>query len=167
MPNLDCNTDRGRIATADQVDAVQAVLASRNPGTTFASTALDASAVVDGFFVTANGVIAALAEVKTRETDEKTFWIQFNGEWLVTEQKLIDIQTISRLLVVPSYGILYLKPSRVVLFKQFTDKFGDWKIVFRTEQTATQATCNGGVANRVNAFIKMHHAHKFNMPAHI
>lgn len=160
---LDCVTPRGQIATADQMCAVRAVLATRKPGTTFANTSLEGAAVVDGFFVNRAGDVVAVAEVKTREMTEHQFWGEFKGTWLITHQKLLDIQTISRLLVIPSYGILYLKPSGVVLFRQLTNKAGEFVEEFQIERTATQATCNGGVAHRVNAFIPMHRAHRFSI----
>jgi hypothetical protein len=159
--HLDCNTPRGQIATDDQTAAVECVLKNRARGTSFANTSLEGAAVVDGFFINPVGDVVAVAEVKTREATEEQFWNQFQGEWLLTLHKLECAQTISRLLVLPFYGALYLKPSRVVLFRQICDKRGEWTVRFRTERTETKATCNGGTAHRINAFLPMHGAHKY------
>lgn len=154
--NLDINTERGQAAAADQLRAMEIVY-GRSGELCFLHTPTNEAAPIDGFVARGDYVIA-IAEVKSRDMTHEHLMRQFNGEWLLTMHKLADIAKLCGLLRLPGYGFLFCKPSRLVLAVILTDKDGRILCDYRTAQTETQATCNGGKANRVNAFIKMHSA---------
>jgi hypothetical protein len=77
----------------------------------------------------------------------------FGGEWLVTHQKLLDLQSVSRLLEIPSYGLLFHVPSNCVVVVTITNSEGEFVCRHREEDTKTQRSCNGGQALRRNSFI--------------
>jgi hypothetical protein len=151
MTALDINSPRGRIAAADQLRAVEIVFGGAN-GFNFFSTATDDAAAIDGFIVR-NSVITGLAEVKSRDMDYETLLGKYHGEWLLTFQKLLDIQKVSQLLHIPGYGLLFLIPSDMVLVLTLTNSLGTIVCRHREELTATKKTCNGGSIQRNNAYI--------------
>ncbi len=151
---LDINSARGRVAAADQLRATQIVF-TRSARFTFLQTDNRDKAAADGF-ITRDGFIIGVAEVKSRPglTIEKMMG-EFHGEWILTNQKLLDIQTISRLLAIPGYGLVYLPDSRLVLLVDLIDKDGLIICKHREAMTTTQATCNGGLATRKNSYIDL------------
>ena len=153
MTTLDINSPRGRIAAADQLRAVEIVFGGAN-GFNFFSTATDDAAAIDGFVVF-RGIINAVAEIKSRECTYENLMGPFKGEWLLSHQKLLDVQAISRLLRIPGYGFLFLVPSDMVLAVRLTGNDGTITCSYRVESTVSQATCNGGQAYRKNAFISV------------
>jgi hypothetical protein len=72
------------------------------------------------------------------------------------------LQTIANYIVasdtpVPLYGFLYFPDSKALLIKKIIEKSGE--ITARElKHTNTQATVNGGIAHRLNAFIPMNDA---------
>ena len=151
MTTLDINSPRGRIAAADQLRAVEIVFGGAN-GFNFFSTATDDAAAIDGFIVRSN-IITGVAEIKSRDTSYETLLGQYHGEWLLTFQKLLDLQKVSQLLKIPGYGLLYLIPSDMVLVLTLVNSLGTIVCRHREELTATQRTCNGGSIQRNNAYI--------------
>lgn len=113
---------------------------------------------VDGVMVNHSAEkLSGFVEVKCRELDLASFRSRFSNEWLVTYDKLINAQKIARTFGVPLFGFLYLIHERVLLAKRLTDENGNLTGM-RIEKTRTKATCNGGEAERVNAFIDMQDA---------
>lgn len=149
MSELDINTKRGRVAAADQLRATEIVF-GKDHQFHFLVTSITGAAAVDGF-ICKNGVVTGVAEIKSRDTDYNTLMTSFAGEWLVTHQKLLDLQSVSRLLKVPSYGLVYLTKSDCVIVVAITNSEGEFVCRHREERSQTQATCNGGVANRMNS----------------
>jgi hypothetical protein len=45
--------------------------------------------------------------------------------------------------------------SDAIVYWKIADKAGVWTVDFHSGKTQTQATCNGGVAERVNTYIKL------------
>ena len=151
MTTLDINSPRGRIAAADQLRAVEIVFGGAN-GFNFFSTATDDAAAIDGFVVHL-GIINAVAEIKSRDCTYENLMGPFKGEWLLSHQKLLDVQAISRLLRIPGYGFLFLVPSDMVLVLTLTNSLGTIVCRHREELTATKKSCNGGSIQRNNAYI--------------
>lgn len=152
---LDINTIRGRIAAEDQRAAAEIVCGGSS--CQFFHTDDTGPAKVDGIIVR-NGVVCGVAEIKTRENTLEDLMGQWKGEWLLTYQKLLDVAGVSQLLAVPGYGMLYLPNSSCVLVTQLTNRAGLITCNPRIQRTTTQATCNGGKADRQNAFIDMRNA---------
>lgn len=150
---LDINTERGRAAAEMQHRAADIVF-GRSETHSFIHTSDTDCAAVDGFIV-AGGFVSGFAEIKSRDSTHQNFMTTFKAEWLLTHQKLLDIQSISKLLRLPGYGMIYLIPDGIVLVVQLTDKNGIITCKYRTAHTETQRTINGDVANRLNAFINV------------
>ena len=110
----------------------------------------DSPALCDGFMVR-NGIITGVFESKCRNATVKDF--QKWGTWLVTYEKIDGLAWISHKLCVPALGFLYCIPDDVILMWLITNKEGDYKFEFRVEKTITQATINGGKAERENAYL--------------
>ena len=99
--------------------------------------------------------ICAALEIKCRSMTLGKLVHEYRGEWLVTLEKLKEGQKAAANLGVPFFGLLYLVPERRLLIRRLTDGAGRLIHVKRTEETVTKATCNGGEARRMNAFIDM------------
>jgi hypothetical protein len=158
--SLDINTPRGQVAAADQIRAAEIVFggeSQRAAGFSFIHTQTDEASAVDGFIVK-DGMIAGLAEIKSRDMTYEQLMGPFKGEWLLTMQKLSDIAHLSKLLRVAGYGLVYCVPSNLVLGVLLTSKQGLIECTYRTENTTTKESCNGGSAQRLNAFIQMKNA---------
>lgn len=152
---LDINTERGAIAAYDQT--VAAAIAFKPP-LQFFQFPNDGPAKADGFFGEA-GFVKGICEIKSRDCSLAGFRSAFNNEWLLTYQKLLDLSDLSTMLNVPGWGVLYLNRDNLVLTAKLTGETGRICCHFRTEQTETKATCNGGKAVRVNAYIDMRNAY--------
>ena len=110
----------------------------------------DRPALCDGFLVR-NGIIMAVFESKCRNATIEDFnkW----GSWLVTYKKIDSLAWMSNKLCIPALGFLYSIPDDVILMWHITDSQGNYKFEFRVEKTITQATINGGKAERENAYL--------------
>ena len=152
MVSLDINTPRGQESRRQEHDAV-ALWQGCNPGWAYAPTDKDSPCPVDGILINGNG-IAALVETKCRIVDERAFFNDFKGEWLVTFAKLEKGKQLAHGLGIPLVGFLYLVPSQVLLVRKLAED-GEFIVPMRIDNTITQATINGGAATRCNAYIDM------------
>lgn len=98
-----------------------------------------------------------LVEVKSRhDFDESIFWDRHRGTWLISNHKLRDNIPIARSMGVTFCGAMHIVRSRVILFKKiWTDGV---TCEHEVRRCSTQATINGGMAVRDNAFIPMNDA---------
>jgi hypothetical protein len=80
----------------------------------------------------------------------------WGNTYLITAQKLTDGLAVSRLLSVPFYIAALLLPDDMCYVWHITED-GSWE----QRKTATQNTCEGGVAMRENAFLDFHTADAF------
>lgn len=156
---LDILTPRGRIAAQDQLEAAEIVF-RHSTNIWFVHTPTDDAAAVDGFIIKDN-CAHALAEIKSRDNTLEDMMQKFGGKWLLTHQKLLDIHALSRLMRIPAFGFVYLKPSACVLAVRLTDKTGLIVCSHHEKRTKTQATCNRGTATRLNSFIDVRNAKIF------
>ena len=115
----------------------------------------DSPALCDGFMVR-NGIITGVFESKCRNATVEDFekW----GSWLVTYGKIDGLAWIRNKLRIPAFGFLYSIPDDVILMWQITDREGNYKFKFKVEKTITQATINGGQAERENAYLPIKHS---------
>ncbi len=149
MIGLDINTEKGQVAAKRQ-KGVEARL-SKILGYELISTPIKGNGVIDGFFHD-NLEIHGIFEIKCRGNSYEQFkeW----GTWLVTEEKVNKIKSLSKDLNVPGYFIVETK-DRVLLIFHVTNNRGKLLLPFKSDKTFTQATVNGGFANRQNAFFKI------------
>lgn len=162
---MDINTPQGRIAAKHQIWCVRKFLELRRPGYMYCHTSDTDAAVIDGFIVNPNGKIVAGVEVKSRyNIAAESFFEQMHGRWLLTLQKLNDMQFLAAMLRVPMYGMLYIVPSNLLLITKLVSEDGQIACNYYAEETETQRCINGGTAVRPNAFIDMTSAAKIELP---
>lgn len=149
---LDCTTEKGKAAIRQEVMIVHRIC--EHFGFNHAVTRPDSSSPID-LLLMRGSVIVGAAEVKARTmslTDLKRF-----GSYLITARKLDEGREIASLFCVPFYLIVGLfgdeKPT--IVYWRLTSRDGSWLFEFRREKTRTQATVNGGVANRTNAYLPL------------
>lgn len=93
--------------------------------------------------------IVGVGEIKVRETVAGSpisiQYVKDNG-YLITESKITEGLKTGYVLNCPFYVIVNLLPEKKILI---------WKLDFEyeTRTTQTQKSCNGGIAERVNAFL--------------
>lgn len=151
-------TPTGKAAAADQIEAARIVFGKSK--FKFWHTSVKGSAFVDGV-ITEDGEIVGVAEIKTRDMTLDQLRSVFKNEWLITTNKVGFLKSAAIILGVPGYGILYCKPDNVALMVRICDAGGALTCEIRNEVTTTQATCNGGTAERMNSFIGMHLAKRY------
>jgi hypothetical protein len=157
---VDILTPRGQRTVADEALAYR-FWEGQNPGWQCVSTPKWLPAAIDGFLVF-EGSARAIIECKCRYgLTQHKFFEEFNGEWLVTMEKLVRASRISGELCVPLVGFLHLVDDGCLLTVQITDDQGRFCVPFRCENTVTQATVNGGEITRANAYIQMHGAIRY------
>ena len=151
---LDVLTENGQEAVRQSRRALELI------GKQYIETKQDTSANIDGFFVFKNEVIACY-EIKSRNTSLDELEGRFNNEWIMTYDKVMRGAAMAKALQVPFCGVLYLTQDDTAMLVMIADEAGDICVPMRVVRTKTQATCNGGTANRVNAYINMDSARKF------
>ena len=154
---LDSQTPRGEIFISHQ-DSVRDWLAS------FGHTVMDVSHGSFPFdlIVAKDGEnLSSIVEVKCRETaGSEVFSIDYvrkNG-YLITLAKIDENVKFSKIFGVPFIIAVKIIPTSELLIWKVTDSSGEIIIPYTTRETSTQKTCNGGVANRVNAFLSINNA---------
>lgn len=155
---MDAMTPRGQEALAQARLALRALEA--RTGVEFVEFSDSKPADVDGF-VLRRGKPVALYEVKARNMSLDDLVGRFRNEWLVSYEKLHRARTLAMSLHLPLFGILHCTKDGVVLTCRIWDEHGNCEAPMRLEVTETQATCNGGVARRTNAFINMQPAMRY------
>ena len=113
------------------------------------------------------GKAVALVETKCRaDVDLFEFIGKYKNKWLITERKLkyaADCASRERL---PLFGFLYIVRGQVLMIKRLADAHGNL-FEHETKVTTTQATVNGGLAERLNAFIDMSGCEPMQLLGHI
>lgn len=124
----------------------------------YVETPKDQPATVDALILSDSG-IKAVVETKCRYNVAIDFFMTvFNGEWLVTLDKIIDASRTAKLLGVPLVGFLYLVKDKTLLVQRIANPDGRFTAEMKIRTTKTQTTINGGEIERTNAFIDMRHA---------
>lgn len=158
---LDILSKRGQQTVVD-LNAAVAMWHKLNPGWMYTKTPEDTDAPIDATLVDTHGVIRGAVETKCRYgITFGGFRDTFNNEWLITMSKVISAADVAKGLRVPLVGFLYLVDDKTLLVQRITDKSGNFTAAFRCETTQTQATCNGGLAVRANAYIDMSNCKKY------
>ena len=115
----------------------------------------DSPALCDGFMVQ-NGIITGVFESKCRNATVQTFekW----GSWLITYEKLDGLAWMSNKLCISAFGFVYCIQDDAILMWRITDREGNYIVELDLKKSKTQATINGGQAERVNAYLPFGHA---------
>ena len=131
---------------------------NRHFGVTVART-LSKAARVDAVWIRQRQCIAC-SEHKVR-TASRALIEQWGGTYLITAQKLTDGVSASKVLGVPFWVVALLLPDAMAYAWQITDPKGEIISPWEEAVSTTQATCEGGFAARMNAFVPFAHAESF------
>ena len=153
---MDILTPKGQKTVREEDEAV-ALFESKYHEYMYARTPKDRPCPVDAVITNATGV-SGVVECKCRQMTLATLSTVFNWEWLVTGAKLTDGIAVAKALGVPFVGFLYLVPDKRLLIQKIWEPDAGYAVPIRWQETETQATVNGGLAKRVNAFISMKQA---------
>lgn len=153
--SLDIETEKGQVTLMQEKQAYS-IFEGRFPEFSVLHTDKTKPEPFDGWIIR-DGKITSIVETKCRvDVSYGEFLQRYRNIWLVTEAKL---QMISSYIQessspVPLYGFLFFPNSKVLLIKRIIDRNGE---ITKRElrKTNTQATVNGGIAYRLNAFIPM------------
>lgn len=152
-PGLDVLTPAGKVTLQQELTAY-AIFERHHPGYTIKHTDKDKPEPFDGRIML-GGKVMALVETKCRaDVDFYEFQARYRNRWLITERKLKFAAACAERERVPLYGFLYIVRGQVLMVKRLTDARGNL-VEHETKVTQTQATVNGGLAERLNAFITM------------
>ena len=105
---------------------------------------------VDALYVK-DDILAGIAEIKCRSMSLEQ--LRKFGDYLITENKLVRGEAVSKALRVPY--MLIVRLSDAVVYWRITDRTGARSVTWETRETETQATCNGGSAVRMNAYLPL------------
>lgn len=145
---LDCLTPRGRAWVAQQRETARAFAARW--GVDVVETPEGTPAAVDAFFAR-DGVLVGVAEIKCRSLNLAQ--LRGFGDYLITEEKLRSGCDLSARLCVPF--VLIVRLADAIIWWRITDRTGRPCLTWDARVTATQATCNGGLAVRTNAYLPL------------
>ncbi len=148
---MDILTPKGLETLAQEREAISLFLQSF-PGFEFIETPKDTPADIDGF-ITRDGTIISGVEVKCRNMTADELASKYQHQWLVTAHKLDRCVALCRRLGVDFRGFLYLVPDKMLFIVPIFSYKDGWLIEPEYEMTKTQATVNGGIAERLNAYI--------------
>lgn len=154
---MDILTPKGQI-TVEQEKAAIRIFLERYRDFSYVETPKDKPADIDGFITKGSSLISGV-EVKCRNMTLKDLMEKFEGNWLITHDKLERGINLCRRLGIDFRGFLYLVPEQTLLVVKIWDETLQKVCDMHLETRKTQATVNGGVAYRLNAYIPMDHAH--------
>ena len=160
--SLDCNTPRGQIYIGSQLscqDRIETALKCE-----IIKTDTTSSSDIDALLVR-NKTLIGLAEVKSREmgiklgdghSDNKLIYRGNEYDsYLITYDKLEKLKQLCCAFGVPGFlFVSLLQDSRIIFWKICGSK-GNYLVELKKEITRTQATCNGGIAHRENAYLSL------------
>ncbi len=129
----------------------------------YVQTPKSSHAVCDALLLK-NGILAGIAETKCRYDipSVEHFAVDYDGLWLVTWDKITRNCALAEQLCVPFFGVLFLVEPSVFLVKRiYEGATREWVADIQVKRTKTQATINGGVAERANAYIDMNSARQY------
>ena len=148
---MDILTPKGLETLAQEKEAISLFLQSF-PGFEFIETPKDTPADIDGF-ITKNGAIISGVEVKCRNMTVDVLDTKYKYQWLVTADKLDRGVSVCERLGTDFRGFLYLVPDKMLFIVPIFSYQAGWLIEPEYEMTKTQATVNGGIAERLNAYV--------------
>ena len=148
---MDILTPKGLETLAQEREAISLFLQSF-PGFEFIETPKDTPADIDGL-ITRDGTIISGVEVKCRNMTADELASKYQHKWLVTADKLDRGVSVCERLGTDFRGFLYLVPDKMLFIVPIFSYKDGWLIEPEYEMTKTQATVNGGIAERLNAYV--------------
>jgi len=148
---MDILTPKGQETLAQEREAISLFLRSF-PAFKFIETPKDTPADIDGF-ITRDGTIISGVEIKCRNMTVDVLDTKYKYQWLVTADKLDRGVSVCERLGTDFRGFLYLVPDKMLFIVPIFSYKDGWLIEPEYEMTKTQATVNGGHAERLNAYV--------------
>lgn len=148
---MDILTPKGQVTLAQEREAINLFLQS-SPGFEFIETPKDTPADIDGI-ITKNGVMISGVEVKCRNMTADDLVNKYKNQWLITADKLDRGVNVCERLGIDFRGFLYLVPHNMLFIVPIFSYKDGWVTEPEYEMTKTQATVNGGIAERLNAYV--------------
>jgi hypothetical protein len=159
--SLDINTPRGQESVQEERDMLD-IIKSRYHASQFFHTPIKRAALIDGFIVKNNELIAIYESKCRRESLDSFKAHPFNNEWMISHHKINSGASLSKALAVPLWGFLYLVQDRKVIAIQFTDDKGNYIQPMRIERKKTSKCCNGGTMLDTCVFININNGYLLN-----
>ena len=158
---MDINTTKGKVSLADEqrvAEFVEQQLKMR-----YVQTPKNMPAAVDAILV--DKEVKAVVETKCRYDIESVAFFDsvYKSEWLITWEKVGKAMQIAAGLCVPCVGVLFLVKPEIILIQRISHSNGNLATKIRLQTTETQATINGGLAIRTNAYIDMRSSKIYNL----
>jgi len=150
---LDITTPKGELTLLQERRAAE-IYRWHNPGCEYNRTPDYQPAPVDAV-LTRDGKCEGVVETKCRNFTLDHFRNGLQGKWLITFDKVVAAKEIAKDLHVPLYGFLYLVDDDCLISRKLWTPEDNWLVELQVMKTKTQATVNGGIARRDNAFIDM------------
>lgn len=154
MSQLDVNTPKGQQAEADILPAL--LHYERLTGFKLVSVDKHGAARTDGRAYRGNELVL-LYEAKTRYCTQEHFFGPkpgYEGVWLLSDSKISRLEHLCIKYQVVGFGFLYLKYSRILIPVPLVFANGARTCrLLDVRHSLTQRSCNGGLANRLNAYI--------------
>lgn len=122
------------------------------PDFAYAETPKDTPACIDGI-ITKDGVMVSGVEVKCRNMTASDLKNKHDNKWLVTADKLDRGVSVCKRIGIDYRGLLYLVPDNMLLIVPIFSYKNGWLVEPEYDITKTQATVNGGIAERLNAYV--------------
>ena len=153
--NLDIKSDKGKESLRQERIMLRRI--EKVWGARLIETDKDTVAKVDGI-IEKDKVIRGVYESKCRDVS----YIQLckYGSWLITHNKILQGQIMSKSLMVPYLGLLYLVSDDKIFYWKITNKNGDFIFDFEVRDTETRKTINGGKIIRENAYLPLKYAYE-------
>jgi hypothetical protein len=158
---LDCETERGKTFISHQ-RRTQDIIESKGYKIVEMAQKDSHSDVIIAHLVNGYYKVCGVGEIKCREMAGSVPLTReyLKKGYLITYEKLVNGAKVSESLRTPFYIIVNLLSERVILIWRVTDDRGEFVFEFDTRESRTQKTCNGGVSNRLNAFLPIQYANE-------
>ena len=143
--------------TLKQEQEALSLFRKQNPSYDFVETPKDRPSDIDGF-ITRSGTLISGVEVKCRMMTMEDLFKRYDCRWLITLDKVERGIAVCRSLCVDFRGFLYLVPDKMLIVVPIFSHDKGWLTEPIYDWTETQATVNGGIAERLNAYVDVGHA---------
>jgi hypothetical protein len=150
--SLDVLTPRGQVSVQYERRAYE-IFHKRFPQYEIRLTPKAQPSDSDGIIFDRVGEMRAIIETKCRDMTRAKFETVFSSRWLITNDKLERCRKIAQSMRVPFVGLLYLIPDDDILVQPIYRADGTAATEIEKRWSETQATINGGIARRLNAYV--------------
>ena len=149
LPNLAVNSEEGKKYKRTEDDTAKRICTALKCDA--GQFGLDTAHSDRIFF--RDGACKCIAEIKSRNMSMEK--LRDFGTYLISNSKLEYGEEMSRMTGIPFYVFVRLIPDDLIVYWNVFNRHGKSRFLYKTETTTTQATCEGGTAERENAFLPL------------